>query len=72
MQTIKEKILAVEAEGFSSYTKSDDFEVRELGNNIASGYISEFTNTISGKILADSENSGEICYEVAHKQYNSA
>ena len=28
------------------------------------GYVSMFINSISGKILADSEDSDEICYEV--------
>lgn len=33
--------------------------------------ISKFIYTISGEILADSEDSDEICHEVAHKQCDS-
>ncbi len=44
----------------------------ELWNNPTSGHISEFINTIPGEIIADSEDSDEICYEVAHKQSNSS
>lgn len=68
MQTMKEEILAVESKGFGGNAKSDDFEVGELGDNPTSGYVSESINTISCEILADSEDSDEICYEVAHKQ----
>ena len=71
VQTIKKKILAVEAEGLGGYPESNDFKVGKLGNNTAPGYVSMFINSISGKILADSEDSDEICYEVAHKQCDS-
>ena len=43
-------------------------KVGKFGNNTTSRYISEFINTISGEILADTENSNEIRYEVAHKR----
>ncbi len=33
----------------------------ELGNNATSWDVSEFINSISSKILAYSEDSGEIC-----------
>jgi hypothetical protein len=72
MQSMKKKIFAVESEGFGSYAESNYFEVGELGDNATSGDITEFINTISGEILADSEDSDEICYEVAHKQANSS
>ncbi len=71
MQSMKKKIFAVESEGFGSYAGSNYFEVGELGDNATSGDIAEFINTISGEILADSEDSDEICYEVAHKQCDS-
>ncbi len=32
----------------------------------------EFIHTIYDEILADTEDSDEICYEVAHKQSNSS
>ena len=58
-------------DSFGCYAQSDDLKVGKLGNYTTTGYISEFINTISGEILADSENSDEICYEVAHMQINS-
>ncbi|MDE6721340.1 MAG: hypothetical protein K2J84_04225, partial [Bacteroidaceae bacterium] len=72
MQTMKKKILAVESEGLGGYAESNDFEVGELRDNTTSGHVTEFINTISCEILADSKNSYEICYEVAHKQTNSS
>ena len=50
------------------YAESDDFKVGKLVNNTTSSYISEFIDTISGEILADFEDFGEFCHEVAHKQ----
>ena len=72
MQAVKKEILAVKAECLGSYAESDYFDVRELRDNATTGYISKFIHTISGEILADSEDSDEICYEVAHKQMNSS
>ena len=72
VQAMKQKIFTIEAESLSSYAESDDFKVGELRDNPASGHISEFIHTISSEILADSKNSDEICYEVAHKQSNSS
>ena len=72
VQTIEKEIFTVESKSLSCYAESHDLEVRELRDNPASGHISEFIHTISGEILADSENSDEICYEVAHKQSNSS
>ena len=71
VQTMKKKILAIDHQGFGSYAGSNYFEVGELGDNATSGDIAEFINTISGEILADFEDSDEICYEVAHKQCDS-
>ena len=71
VQTIKQIILTVNMECLSCYAKSDDFQIGKLGNNTTTRYISQFIDTISGEILADSEDSDEICYEVAHKQINS-
>ena len=71
LQTMKKEILAIEAEGLGDYAKSNDFKVRELGNSTTSGYVSIFIPTISGKFLADAENSYEICYKVAHMQCDS-
>lgn len=71
MQSMKKKILAVESEGFGGYAESNYFEVRELGDNATSWDVSEFINTISSEILAYSEDSDEIRYEVAHKQCDS-
>ncbi|MBR8788606.1 hypothetical protein IX307_002966 [Bacteroides pyogenes] len=70
-QTIKKVVFAVNMERFGCYAQSDDLKVGKLGNYTTTGYISELINTISGEILADSENSDEICYEVAHMQINS-
>ena len=76
------KSISIDIETFSSvnlqksgvyrYAESDDFEIRELRNNATSRYVSEFIDAISCEILADSEDSDEICYEVAHKQSNSS
>ena len=45
-------------EGHSGgYAKSNDFKVGKLGNNTTTWYVSEFIYTISGEILADSEDS---------------
>ncbi len=68
---MKKKILAIEAEGLGGNAKSDNLEVGELGDNTTSWDVSVFVNTISSEILADFEDSDEICYEVAHKQCNS-
>ena len=72
VQTIKKEILAIKSERLGGYAKSNDFKVGKLGNNTTTWYVSEFIYTISGEILADSEDSDEICYEVAHKQCNSS
>ncbi len=71
-QTMKKKIFAIESESLGGYAESDDFEVGKLRNNATTGYVSKFIYTIPSEILADSENSNEICYEVAHKQSNSS
>ena len=71
MQSMKKKILAVESEGFGGNAESNYLEVGELGDNTTSWDVSVFVNTISSEILADFEDSDEICYEVAHKQCNS-
>lgn len=42
-------------------------EIAELTTSTAR-YISEFINTIPGEILADSEESYDICHKVVHKQ----
>lgn len=68
MQTIKQIVFAVEVERLGGESQSDDFKVGELRNNSASRLVSQFIDTISDEILADSENSDEIYYEVAHKQ----
>ena len=72
VQTMKKQILAVKPECFGCYCQSHDFEVGKLGDYAATAYISMFIHTISGEILADSEDSDEICYEVAHKQTDSS
>ena len=71
MQTMKKEILAVKSECFGCYCQSHNFEVGKLGDNATTGYISKFINTIPGEILADSEDSDEICYKVAHKLCDS-
>ena len=68
---MKKKILAIEAEGLGGNAKSDNLEVGELGDNATSWDVSVSVNTISSEILADFEDSDEICYEVAHKQCDS-
>ena len=45
------------------YAKSDNFQIGKLGYNTTTRYISEFIDTISGEILADSEDP----YEFAKK-----
>ena len=72
VQTMEKEIFTVESKSLCCYAESYDLEVRELWDNLTSGHISEFIHTISGEILADTENSDEICYEVAHKQNNSS
>lgn len=72
VQPMEKEIFTVESKSLSCYAESHDLEVREFWNNPASWHISEFIHTISGEILADSEDSDEICYEVAHKQSNSS
>lgn len=71
VQTVKQEILAVKGECLRRYAQGDDFKVGELRDNAASGYVSAFIYTILGEILADFEDSDEICYEVAHKQCDS-
>ncbi len=48
--------------------KGDDFEVGEFGHSPISEYISRFIHTIPSEVHADSEDSDEICYEIAHTQ----
>ena len=72
MKAVEKKIFTVESESLGCYAESYDFEIRELRDNSTTGHVSEFIHTISGEILSDSENSDEICYEVAHKQSNSS
>lgn len=71
VQTVEKEIFTVESKSLSRYAESHDLEIGELWNNTTSGHISEFIHSISGEILADSEDSDFICYEVAHKQINS-
>ena len=52
--------------------ESNDFKVGELRNNATSGHISVLIYTIFGEILADSENSDFICYEIERNQNNSS
>ncbi len=68
VQAMKKEILAVENECLGCYAQSHDFEVGKFRHNATSGDISKFIYTIPGEILADSEDSDEICYEVAHMQ----
>ena len=72
VQAMKKKILTVESESLGCYTQSHYFEVGKLRDNATTWYVPEFIYTISGEILADTEDSYEICYEVAHKQTNSS
>lgn len=67
MLTVEQENLTAKAKSLDGYPEGDNFEVRELDHNPASGDISEFIHTISGEILADSEDFNEICYEVVHK-----
>lgn len=71
MQPIKQIVFAVEVERLGGESQSDDFKVGELRNNSASRNVSQFIDTISGEILADSEDSDENCSEVTHKQIDS-
>lgn len=71
VQTMKEKIFAIKAESLGGYTQSHDFKIRELRYYATTWYITEVIYTIFGKILAYSEDSDEICYEVVHKQCDS-
>ena len=61
VQTIKKEIFTIESGSFGCYAESNDFEIGELWNNTTTRYVSEVIYTISG----------EICYEVAHKQCDS-
>lgn len=72
VQTMKKEVLAVEPERLRRYTERHDLKVGELRHNPATRHVSQFIHPISGEILADSENSYEICYEVAHKQTNGS
>ncbi len=71
VQAMKQEDFTITAEGLSRYAESYDFKIGELGNHTTSGGISVFIHTICGEILADPEDSDEICYEIAHKQGNS-
>ena len=71
VQTMKEKIFAIESESLGGYTQSHDFKIGKLRDYTTTGYVSEFIYTIFSEILAYSEDSDEICYEVAHKQCDS-
>ena len=68
VQAMKKVILDIKAESLGSYAKNNDFEVVKLGNDTTSDHVSMFIDTISGKFLADAENSYLICYEVARMQ----
>ena len=72
VQAMRKEVFAIESECLGGYAKSHDFKVGKLWNNTTTWYVSVFIYTISGEILADSEDSDEICYEVAHKQANSS
>ena len=72
VQAMKKEVFAIESECLGGYAKGHDFKVGKLWNNTTTWYVSEFIHTISGEILADSEDSDEICYEVAHKQCYSS
>ena len=71
VQTMKQKILTVESESIGCYANRHYLKVGKLRDNTASGQVSEFIQRISSEILADSEYSDEICYDVAHKHKNS-
>ena len=64
---MKQEILVVKGECLCLYAHCDDFKVRELGDNATSGYVSKFIYTILGEILADYEDSDEICYKVEYE-----
>ena len=56
MQKIKQIILTVEMERFGCESQSDDLKIGEFRNDSASRHVSEFIDTISGEILADSRS----------------
>lgn len=60
-RTMKQEIFTVKPEGLGSYTESSDFKFGKLRDSTTSWHISKFIYAISGEILADSENSDEIC-----------
>lgn len=72
VQTMKKKTFTIESEIFSCYAECHNFEAGELGNSTITRDFYEFIHTISGEIFADTEDSDEIYYEVAHKQYDSS
>ena len=64
VQTIKQIVLTVNMECLSRYAKSDDFQIGKLGNYTTTRYISELIDTISGEILADSEDSTKFAMKL--------
>lgn len=50
--------------------ENDRFNIHSVATNYGTRFI-RLIHTISCEILADSEDSDEICYAVAHKQSNS-
>lgn len=72
MLLMKKTIFTIESESLGCYAQSHDLEVGILRGNTASSYVSEFVYAIVGEILADSEDSDEICREIAHKRTDSS
>ena len=68
VQAMKKMIVSIEAESLGGYAKSNDFEAGKLENDTTSDLVFMFIDTISGKLLADTENSYLIYYEVARMQ----
>lgn len=71
LQAIKQVVLAVDTEDFRSGGKSEDFQIRELGDNASARYIPEVINTISGKFFEYVEDFSELYDEVVHKRDDS-
>ncbi len=60
VNAMKKEILAVESESLGCYAQSHYLEVGKLRDNATTWYVPEFIYTISGEILADTEDSDEI------------
>ena len=60
-----------ESRDFGRGWKSDDFQIRELGNNTSAGYITRFIDTIFGKFLVYAESFAELYVEVVHMRDDS-